>query len=141
MGRSRVTSSPSTPPGPTRPLTSVLVIALSCHPSAASSFNSFSSLPADSLLGNSLETAVNALRQPVFAEAGTVIRSTLDELGRTKLGFVEMKRLILAWIDTQLVPEIGKSTTRRDRSASAMAKLTTSARRFFSSSPMRLESS
>lgn len=70
--------------------------------------------PGDSLLGNSLETAVNALRQPVFAEAGTVIRTALDELGRTKIGFMEMKRLILAWIDTQLVPEIGKATTRRD---------------------------
>jgi hypothetical protein len=31
-GRSNVTSRPSTLPGPTRPFTSVLVIALSCHP-------------------------------------------------------------------------------------------------------------
>ncbi len=71
-------------------------------------------LPGESLLGNSLDAAINALRQPVFGEVGTVIRTTLDELGRTKIGFVEMKRQIVGWIETQLVPEIGKATTRRD---------------------------
>ena len=34
-GRSKVTRTPSTPPGPTRPLTSTAVIALSCQPWAA----------------------------------------------------------------------------------------------------------
>jgi len=71
-------------------------------------------MPEDSLLGNSLEAAVMALRQPVFAEASAAIRTTLDELGRTKLGYVELKRQLLAWIETQLVPEVDKATTRRD---------------------------
>lgn len=71
-------------------------------------------MPNDSLLGNSLEAAVTALRQPVFAEASVSIRSAVDELGRTKIGYVELKRLIMNWIETQLVPEIGKATTRRD---------------------------
>ncbi len=71
-------------------------------------------MPDDALLGNSLESAVMALRQPVFAETSGMIRATLDELGRTKLGYVELKRQLLAWIETQLVPEVDKSTTRRD---------------------------
>src|SRR3954462_13344537 len=48
-GRSNVTSSPSTPPGPTRPFTSAEVIAFSCHPSTAWSLSSFSSFPRDIL--------------------------------------------------------------------------------------------
>lgn len=70
--------------------------------------------PDDSLLGNSLEAAVTALRQPVFADAGIAIRATADELGRTKIGYVELKRLLLAWIENELVPEVAKATTRRD---------------------------
>lgn len=71
-------------------------------------------MPDDALLGNSLESAVMALRQPVFAETSATIRATLDELGRTKLGYIELKRHLLAWIETQLVPEVDKATTRRD---------------------------
>ncbi len=71
-------------------------------------------MPNDALLGASLESAVMALRQPVFADTSVTIRSTIDELGRTKLGYVELKRQLLAWIDTQLVPEVDKATTRRD---------------------------
>jgi hypothetical protein len=42
VGRSKVTSSPSTPPGPTRPFTSAEVMALSCQPSLASLLRIFS---------------------------------------------------------------------------------------------------
>src|SRR3954447_22188722 len=48
-GRSNVISRPSTPPGPTRPLTSTEVMAFSCHPCRACSLRSFSTLSPDIL--------------------------------------------------------------------------------------------
>ena len=47
QGRSKVTSRPSTAPGPIRPLTSTEVIALSVHPCAPCSLSTFSSLSPD----------------------------------------------------------------------------------------------
>ena len=47
--RSNVTSTPSVPPGPIRPLTSTAVMALTCHPFCAHSLSTFSSLSADIL--------------------------------------------------------------------------------------------
>jgi hypothetical protein len=48
-GRSKVTRRPSTPPGPTRPLTSADVMAFTIQPFRASSFRISSSLSAESL--------------------------------------------------------------------------------------------
>jgi hypothetical protein len=84
-----VTSRPSVPPGPTRPFTSALVIALSCQPWEACSLRSFSSFPAGHLAA---DPALADLDDPVFVALrhglpplGRVVGLSLDRLGHPRL--------------------------------------------------------